>query len=563
MFKKIVSHLPFSPSLIGELSFYAKRLQKEEMTRRFGLVLTAIALIIQSLIVFTPPESANAANAGDLVYGGIHSRSRLLSAWDNNTQGFADILRFAGITRDNLASAKDSKIHSRVKGNDAGWQSWNRVSRFGLQRGEVAFQVGDTTLYSRPLAAFDVKHRTGSGSWYPAFVGTTAAGKPFAIMKACANVLIKELPPRPTPPPPTPTPITVCELATKKIITLPDDKQFDIKLHSKNLDDCKEKPKPIASCSQLHVKKLSRTKIELQARANVQHGATVKSYTYTIVDAKGKELLKKTITSSALIHQLEQDLPQDGQYTARVAVDTSTGSVTSHNCQTAITIEPIARCPLNPALAINDPLCQPCPADETIWVKHKDCTAKVIRTKAAKNLATNADATKEKAKASQRIEYTLTAKNEGKAEAEVTLADNLADVLEYASLYDRGDGVLNEQTKVLSWPKIKIAPGQTHTRTYVVQIASRISPMPQGASDPTSHDCRMTNTFGNTIDVFIDCPAPKTVEQVVTQLPKTGPGANITFAGVLAAVVTFFYLRARQLNKEVRLIRRNVTAGTL
>ena len=61
MFKKIVSHLPFSPTLVGQLGFYAKRLSKEQASRRVGLILTALALVVQYFAVFVPPESANAA----------------------------------------------------------------------------------------------------------------------------------------------------------------------------------------------------------------------------------------------------------------------------------------------------------------------------------------------------------------------------------------------------------------------------------------------------------------------------------------------------------------------
>ena len=67
MFRKIVSNLTFSPALVGQLGFYAKRLKKEEATRRIGLIFTALALVVQSFAVFTPPESANAANGNNVV----------------------------------------------------------------------------------------------------------------------------------------------------------------------------------------------------------------------------------------------------------------------------------------------------------------------------------------------------------------------------------------------------------------------------------------------------------------------------------------------------------------
>jgi len=72
MFKKIVSNLSFSPALIGQLSFYAKRLKNEEVTRRTAVVFMILAIIVQSMAVFQPPESANASSANDLITGGLH-----------------------------------------------------------------------------------------------------------------------------------------------------------------------------------------------------------------------------------------------------------------------------------------------------------------------------------------------------------------------------------------------------------------------------------------------------------------------------------------------------------
>ena len=62
----------------------------------------------------------------------------------------------------------------------------------------------------------------------------------------------------------------------------------------------------------------------------------------------------------------------------------------------------------------------------------------------------------------------------------------------------------------------------------------------------------------------VDCPAEKrVVEQVVTELPHTGSSENIIFAGIVLAVVVFFYARSRQLSTEIRLVRRNFNAGTI
>jgi LPXTG-motif cell wall-anchored protein len=73
----------------------------------------------------------------------------------------------------------------------------------------------------------------------------------------------------------------------------------------------------------------------------------------------------------------------------------------------------------------------------------------------------------------------------------------------------------------------------------------------------------MDNAFGNSVMINVNCPTIKVVEQTVTELPKTGAGANIAFGASLLAVVTYFYTRSRQTGKEVKLIRRDFNTGTI
>lgn len=624
MFKKLVSNLPFSPTLIGELGFYAKRLRKEETTRRLGVILTVLALIVQSLGVFSPPESANASNLSDLIPGGIHSKSELIKAWDENRHGFRDLLEHADINRQNLEQVQSSHMTTRTNGQDNGWLNWSRVTRGGTKYNESSFHVKNQKIYIRSLSAFDTgKFTTGKGSSYPAFIGVNSKGEQFAIMKGCANIAMKkrftdkkiqvcdintrtivtirernfdqskhsqntsDCQPQPIEVCDTsnrtivsidqkdfdqnkhsknladcqPQPIEVCDLSTTTMITI-DKRDFNQSQHSKNPADCQPKPEPIANCSSLMVKKLTRTEVELQASANIKNGATIKSYTYVIKNSSGKEVFRQTVSSGATSNRLATTLAE-GNYTAEVIVSTSLGNKTSSACQENINIEQIKRCPLNPDLAINDPNCQPCPGDSTIWVKDSECAAQVISSKQATNLSSGQPADQTVAKTSDRIEYVLTVRNDGKDEATMNIEDNLSDVLEYGHLYDRGGGVLNEETKVLLWENIRLQPGEEQKRSYVVRVASTISPMPRGSSDPSSYDCRMVNVFGNTIEVDVECPGPKVIEQVVPELPRTGPGANMIVGSLVAAVVVFLYLRSKQLNKEVRLIRREAVAGTI
>jgi hypothetical protein len=107
----------------------------------------------------------------------------------------------------------------------------------------------------------------------------------------------------------------------------------------------------------------------------------------------------------------------------------------------------------------------------------------------------------------------LTIENTGLITTTASLEDHLADVLEYATLVDNGGGTFDTATQVLSWPDIQLAPHERQVRTFMVRVLDVIPATAQGASDPTSYDCIMTNVFGNEIETKVNCPTPKVVEK--------------------------------------------------
>jgi hypothetical protein len=143
------------------------------------------------------------------------------------------------------------------------------------------------------------------------------------------------------------------------------------------------------------------------------------------------------------------------------------------------------------------------------------------------------------------------------------VSENLSDVLEYAQIYDDGGGTFDGSGKVLSWGDVALGPQQTDTRHFVIQVADHIPSTPRGANNPASYNCLMTNSYGNTIDINVDCPAVKSVETVVKQLPSTGIGENVLFGAALLMVVTYFYARNRQMSKEIKLLRKDFNFGTI
>jgi len=396
MFRKIVSNLSFSPALVGQLGFYAKRLKKEQTTRRLGLIFVALALVVQCLAVFQPPESANAASSNDLVSGGLgiganRSINNFLAPYDANNRNLKDIMNYMGISREEIAGAQyTSFITGTVH------RSWGHNAIHGESAAELPTTITDangtpiTTVYSRPLSLSN-----GPNARIYAWVGHSSKVGWFAIMQACGNLVTDIIPPPPVKPP-EPTP--------------------------------------------------------------------------------GKVELSKTATN------------------------VSQGNVSA----------------------------------STVAAKESD-----------------------------KISYTLTVKNTGGTAKVTQLQDFLGDVLEYATLIDKGGGTYNAGSKFLTWPDITLAPGETQTRNFGVQVLAQIPTTPAGASDPDSYNCLMQNVFGNNITIPVVCAPPKVIEQVTTELPKTGPTENMIFAGVVLAVVTYFFLRSKQMNKEVRLIRRDLNAGTI
>ncbi len=556
MFRKLVSNLAFSPALVGQIGFYAKRLRKEEATRRIGLIFTALALVVQSFAVFSPPEAANASSGNDFISGGISTKADYIKYYDQNHNNIKDLFTELGITRKNLQDATLGKLNSRD-----GVYSWGLKSHFSKAQGEHSYTVktssgGKRTFYGRPLYLWDTKEYTKKyGSTYEAYIGKSSTGAYFAVLKICGNLVLKAVPPAPK----CPTGYTGTYPDCTKV---PEKCPIDGKTNL-NADDPNCKQDPQAACSALKVTKLV-DRYQLDGSAITAYGGTVSAYTYVVKrDGKVVDTIKQSsssLTNTAFTTQTEQ-----GTYTVTLTVKTSLGDKTGDGCAKSFTIPAPEMCPVNPDLLASSPECQPCPDDDTIWIKDDDCAAALINSKTAKNASQgDVDATTTTAKAGDKITYSLSLANTGKAPAEVTPTEELDDILEYATVIDAGGGTYNEQAKTLTWPTITLNAGDTQTRMFTVQVLDTIPAMGTGVSNKTSYDCRIDNTFGNTVGIDVDCPVEKQiVEQTVSELPHTGPRENMIFAGITIAIVAYFYARSRQLKKEVRLIRRDLNAGTI
>lgn len=631
MFRKIVSSLPFSPALVGQLGFYAKRLKKEELTRRLGLIFTVLAVIMQSFTVFSPPEQALASNGSDIIPGGITSVAQVLSTYDAGSKGqndFKDLMDYLGITRGELADMSHKVEY--VCSSDKDWISFGRQHHYSASEGELVHNVprqagGVSKFYSVPLYRFDSVNN--HINCYDSYIGTSKKAGKFSIMRKCGNIQIKKdiqkfpkghfvtatcktiqgyayderqtgLPVKvylffggPPGKGKQYGPLTANQASPSSPVgsghgfnfAVPEEYQkstkptvvwatlqplagwnqpavqFDNKTEIPG--NCVPPQTPTASCVGLTKSSIDRTKLKLQATAETEQSATITSYSFTVVDSSGKKVYEETVTSGNKTASSKVIEPtKDGKYVAKVVVNTSVGPKTSAECEVPFEINPTDKCPYPGSGGIepNNPECKPCPQNEKLWINDPDCSPTITQSKEAKNLTKNiSDANGTTAAASDRIEFVVNTTNIGSTPITTSVTESLTDILEYARLIDAGGGVMDQQTKILSWGDVKLDPQKNDTRRFVVQLLDAIPATPRGANNPAAFNCVMTNAYGNTIEIMVECPAVKSVETTVKDLPRTGPTENVLFGSVLLMAVTYFYARSRQMHKEALLVRKD------
>lgn len=191
MFRKLVSNLPFNPSLMSQVSFYAKRVKEEDSVRRMGFGLIALAMFIQMFAVMAPPEKSLAASANHII-NGLRTKTDILNAWDRPGSDIPAIYGKFGLTRadiEGLPMNPNTTLRSTGTGPD--YWTIGRTSittrtdiNYLYRLSEVALQADSTTIYMRQLAAWNIVNASNS---YQAFTGTKADGTQFWILVDCGN----------------------------------------------------------------------------------------------------------------------------------------------------------------------------------------------------------------------------------------------------------------------------------------------------------------------------------------------------------------------------------------
>jgi LPXTG-motif cell wall-anchored protein len=202
MFSKIVSQLSLSPSAASQLTFYARRLGQERVSRLFSAIAAVLIIGLQFATIAAPPTAANAASPNDIIYGGVVSKSDLLNRYDGNKE-LQEIYGYFGVSRADIVASHETTINSLNL-------SYKSLGRLQHLTSDTAINIDGTTYWQRVLHTWDTGNNVKTGSNYQVFEGTRSSdGGYFAIMLACGNIVVKTnpAPPKPTPPPaPKPTP---------------------------------------------------------------------------------------------------------------------------------------------------------------------------------------------------------------------------------------------------------------------------------------------------------------------------------------------------------------------
>jgi hypothetical protein len=666
MFKKLVSNLPFNPSLLSQVSFYAKRVQQEESVRRMGFGLVALAMFIQMFAVIAPPEKSLAASANHII-NGLRTRNDILAAWDRAGSDIPAIYGKFGLTRQDIANLPLNPNTVIRSNSGPDWWTIGRTSigsrtdiNYLYRLSEVALQTGPTTVYMRQLRAWDIRNPYNT---YAAFTGKKADGTQFWILVDCGNYtqVGKYAPKEPK--------IEMRKTVLGNATNLKPGDSFTFRFEYRNMvPDSMAENVVIQDTFDLANYDITGPSNITLAGPNMRQGVGNLPYTthYNVFDVTAR---------------LKNPFPGTNGKTCNVAklVATNAPEVTAGPaCVTVVT-----PCPYNAALPANDPNCkppeEPCPYNPALPKSSPECKPPVKpcefdpsvpagdpkckkpdvycelvdtaldRTKREATFKTTVTSSNEKqtqilgytydfgdgtpavtkesklytdttkhifaagtfttrvtivysstgvngrqqascsspitfdsdkpfgelktvknvtqnlegdkamnsvVKAGDVLEYTLTVTNTQTYDrGSYTAVDYIGDILDYATLdkdyLKTQGGTFDEKTSKVSFVLSAVPAKKDVSRTFRVTLKNPIPATNSPSSVSGTYDCKISNRFGNDIQMSVNCPTVKTIES----LPNTGPGTSLLMGFTITTIVGYFFMRSRLMSKELAIIR--------
>jgi len=189
-FTKLVSNLPFQPSLLGDVAFYTRRLNQEENIRRLGFYLMLALMLVQLFSIIYPSKPSLATSSNDIIYG-ASSKDQVIKAYSQNKDdlGRSDIkaiYNHYGIGLDQLLPATSVRIGSRQQD----FISTGRATSPGVDVFIPIAGAHDGGIYQRKLTSWDTG---GQQNWYDTITGTSKFGFKFwIILDGCGNIVFEQ-----------------------------------------------------------------------------------------------------------------------------------------------------------------------------------------------------------------------------------------------------------------------------------------------------------------------------------------------------------------------------------
>jgi uncharacterized repeat protein (TIGR01451 family) len=159
-------------------------------------------------------------------------------------------------------------------------------------------------------------------------------------------------------------------------------------------------------------------------------------------------------------------------------------------------------------------------------------------------------------KAGDVLEFTLITANTNNFPRTVEqISDDIGDILDYAILdvsgLEASGGIFNKEQSKVYWENITIPANSEVKQVFRVQLLDPVPATNRPSATSADFDCEIDNTYGNNVNMSVQCPVVKGVET----LPNTGPGTSLIAGTTITAFVGYFFARSRLLAKEINIIR--------
>lgn len=197
-FRKLISNLPFNPSLVSQVAFYGRRVREESSVRRAGFSFVALAMIVQMFAVIAPPQVSLAGSNSNIIQGPFQQTQAGILARYDTSPWLQAVYSHYNISRDDILKMTPSAID---KAADAAAGQRNLITA-----GRAAHTPYDPSVtivsseYTAPIYEHSINLTYKSDNLIPVlYCPREVCGAIKMIILACGNPVIDLNEPKKTP----------------------------------------------------------------------------------------------------------------------------------------------------------------------------------------------------------------------------------------------------------------------------------------------------------------------------------------------------------------------------